>query len=127
MFGNSTIIGHSERPSKEKDVTERDLGSIFIPPGSDKVLFANEKGPFSVVFDMEVIIDSDPLIFVWVRFGHLIDECFVFLSGEMIAREEVEHDLNFDNWIRFWWFDQPEFKQDFAINRVKRKKRTNFN
>jgi hypothetical protein len=45
-----------------------------------------------------------------VRFGHLIDECFVFLSSKMIAREEVEHDLNFDDWIRVWRFNQPERK-----------------
>ena len=110
MFGNSAFIGHSERPSHEEDATKGDFGSILIPPGSDEVLFANEKGPFSVVFYMEVIVNSDPLIFIWVRFGHLIDECFVFLSSKMIAREEVEHDLNFDDWIRVWRFNQPERK-----------------
>ena len=64
MFGNSAFIGHSERPSHEEDATEGDFGSILIPPGSDEVLFANEKSPFSVVFYMEVIVNSDPLIFI---------------------------------------------------------------
>ena len=49
---------------------------------------------------MEVIVDSDSMVFTRMRLGHLIDECLVFLSGEVIAREEVEHDLNFDDWIR---------------------------
>ena len=61
-----------------------------------------------MVFDMEVIINSDSLVFTRMRLGHLIDECLVFLCGEVIAREEVEHDLNFDDWIRVRRFNQPE-------------------
>ena len=59
-----------------------------------------------MVFDMEVIVDGDPLIFIRMRFGHLIDEGLVLFGREVVAREEIEHDLNLDQRISWRRIDQ---------------------
>ena len=105
VFRNTTSIGHAERPSEKKNATQGNLGRILIPPWRYVRFVSYEKRPFPMVFDVEVIIYGDPLVFAWMRFGHVIDKGLVLLGREMIAREEVEHNLNLNHGVSWRWFD----------------------
>ena len=59
-----------------------------------------------MVFYVEVIIYGDSLVLPRMRFGHLIDEGLVLFGREVVAREEIEHDLNLDQRISWRRIDQ---------------------
>ena len=59
-----------------------------------------------MVFYVEVIIYGDSLVLPRMRFGHLIDEGLVLSGREVVAREEIEHDLNLDQRISWRRIDQ---------------------
>ena len=63
VFRNTTSIGHAERPSEKKNATQGNLGRILIPPWRYVRFVSYEKRPFPMVFDVEVIIYGDPLVF----------------------------------------------------------------
>ena len=107
VLGNAPPISQSERPSEQKEATERDLCGVLVPPGCDVSLVAYKEGPFTVVLHVEVIVDGDAPVLARVCFGHLIDKGLVLLGGEVVARKEVEYHLNLDDWIRAGGLNQP--------------------
>ena len=48
-----------------------------------------------MVLDVEVVVDGDLVVLVLVRLGQRQHERLVLVRREVVAREEVQHDLRF--------------------------------
>ena len=70
-----------------------------------------------MVFYVEVIIYGDSLVPPRMRFGHVIDEGLVLFGREVVAREEIEHDLNLDQRISWRRIDQSARKKIYNVSK----------
>ena len=56
-------------------------------------MVADEERPLAVVLDVEVVVDGDLGVLLRVRLRQRQHERFVLVRREVVAGEEVEHDL----------------------------------
>ena len=56
-------------------------------------MVADEEGPLAVVLDVEVVVDGDLGVLLGVRLRQRHHERLVLVRREVVAGEEVEHDL----------------------------------
>ncbi len=58
VFSNPSFVAHSKWPSDEENAWENDLCRKFVPPRADVLGVADEEGPFAMILDVEVVVDT---------------------------------------------------------------------
>lgn len=97
MLCDLSVVAHPHGPPEQDTATEEELGKAGVPPRRDVLLVADKEGPLAVVLDVEVVVNVYLDVLSRVLLGQLQHERLVLVGRVVVAREEVEDDLDLDD------------------------------